>query len=175
MPSALDDLLAAELAELRPRPPPRLSPHGRPSRAPPPPGRPPPPRLLLQRLPRAGRPPCPPPRPPARRSRSGFGAGASRLVSGDLPEHRALEHALAAFLGRPAALLFPTGYQANLGVLTTLAGREDLIVSDAANHASLIDGCRLSRAAVARLPPPRRRRRPRRPGRRRPTTAAASW
>jgi 8-amino-7-oxononanoate synthase len=81
--------------------------------------------------------------------RSGFGAGAARLVSGDLPEHRHLEEALASFVGAEAALLFPTGYQANIGTLTALAGRDDLIVSDAANHASLIDGCRLSRAEVA--------------------------
>jgi 8-amino-7-oxononanoate synthase len=79
----------------------------------------------------------------------GFGAGAARLVSGDSPSHRRLEEELAAFLERPAALLFPTGYQANLGVVTALAGPEDLIVSDASNHASLIDGCRLSRATVA--------------------------
>lgn len=83
---------------------------------------------------------------------SGFGAGSARLVSGDLPEHRQLEEALAAFLGAPATLLFPTGYQANIGVLTALAGREDLIISDAANHASLIDGCRLSRAEIAVYP-----------------------
>ncbi len=80
---------------------------------------------------------------------SGFGAGASRLVSGDLPEHRALEVALARFLWAPAALLFPTGYQTNLGVITALAGPQDLVVSDAANHASIIDACRLSRATVA--------------------------
>jgi len=79
----------------------------------------------------------------------GFGAGAARLVSGDLPSHRALESDLAAFLGRPAALLFPTGYQANLGAITALAGPADLIVSDAANHASLIDGCRLSKATIS--------------------------
>jgi 8-amino-7-oxononanoate synthase len=82
-------------------------------------------------------------------AREGFGASASRLVSGDLPAHRALEAALAAFLDRPSALVFPTGYQTNLGVLTALAGRDDLIVSDALNHASLVDGCRLSRARVA--------------------------
>ncbi len=79
----------------------------------------------------------------------GFGAGAARLVSGDLPAHRSLEASLANFLGREAALLFPTGYQANLGTLTALAGSEDLIASDAANHASLIDGCRLSRASIS--------------------------
>ena len=83
---------------------------------------------------------------------SGFGAGAARLVSGDLPEHRRLEDELAAFLAMPAALLFPTGYQANIGVITALADRDDLIVSDAANHASLIDGCRLSRARIAVYP-----------------------
>jgi 8-amino-7-oxononanoate synthase len=82
-------------------------------------------------------------------AREGFGAGAARLVSGSLPAHRALEADLATFLRRPAALLFPTGYQANLGVVTALAGPSDLIASDAANHASLIDGCRLSRATVA--------------------------
>jgi 8-amino-7-oxononanoate synthase len=84
--------------------------------------------------------------------RSGFGAGAARLVSGDLPEHRALQQEVAAFLHLPAALLFPTGYQANLGVISTLANGSDLVVSDAANHASIIDGCRLSRASVRVYP-----------------------
>ncbi len=81
--------------------------------------------------------------------REGFGSGAARLMAGDLPAHRALERDLATYLRRPSALLFPTGYQANIGVLSTLAGPHDLIVSDALNHASLIDGCRLSRATVA--------------------------
>ena len=85
-------------------------------------------------------------------ARDGFGASAARLVSGDLPAHRELEAALASFLAAPAALAFPTGYQTNLGVLTALAGRDDLIVSDALNHASLIDGCRLSRARVEVYP-----------------------
>jgi len=84
--------------------------------------------------------------------RDGFGASASRLVAGDLPAHRGLEATLAAFLERPAALVFPSGYQTNIGVLTALAGRDDLIVSDALNHASLVDGCRLSRARVAVYP-----------------------
>jgi 8-amino-7-oxononanoate synthase len=81
--------------------------------------------------------------------REGFGAGAARLMAGDLPAHRALERDLATYLRRPSALLFPTGYQANIGVLGALAGPDDLIASDALNHASLIDGCRLSRATVA--------------------------
>jgi 8-amino-7-oxononanoate synthase len=85
-------------------------------------------------------------------ARAGFGAGAARLVSGDLPEHRSLERQVADFLGQPAAVLFPTGYQANLGVLSTLANGSDLVVSDAANHASIIDGCRLSRATVRVYP-----------------------
>ncbi|HEX3902902.1 MAG TPA: aminotransferase class I/II-fold pyridoxal phosphate-dependent enzyme, partial [Polyangia bacterium] len=84
--------------------------------------------------------------------RDGFGASAARLVSGDLPAHRALEDRLAAFLGRQAALVFPSGYQTNLGVVTALAGPDDVVVSDALNHASLIDGCRLSRARVAVYP-----------------------
>ena len=108
-------------------------------------------------------------------ARDGFGASASRLVAGDLPAHRDLEPRWPSHLGRPAALVFPTGYQANLGVLAALAGRDDLIVSDALNHASIIDGCRLSRAQRRRLPPPRRQRR-RPPARRQPApSAAASW
>lgn len=85
-------------------------------------------------------------------ARDGFGASASRLVSGDLPAHRQLEEALARFLGRQAALVFPSGYQTNIGVLTALAGPDDVIVSDALNHASIIDGCRLSRARIAVYP-----------------------
>jgi 8-amino-7-oxononanoate synthase len=82
----------------------------------------------------------------------GFGASAARLVSGDLPAHRQLEARLAGLLRRQAALVFPTGYQTNLGVLTALAGPEDVIVSDALNHASIVDGCRLSRARIAVYP-----------------------
>ena len=82
-------------------------------------------------------------------ARSGFGAAASRLVSGTMPEHLALEDALASLVGAEAALLFPTGYQANLGAITSLAGPQDLIVADRANHASIIDACRLSRSKLA--------------------------
>ncbi|HVX97673.1 MAG TPA: 8-amino-7-oxononanoate synthase [Polyangia bacterium] len=82
----------------------------------------------------------------------GFGAGAARLVTGNLPAHRQLEATIATALRRPAALAFPSGYQANIGAITALAGPPDLVVSDAANHASLIDGCRLSRARIAVYP-----------------------
>ncbi len=82
-------------------------------------------------------------------ARSGFGAGASRLIAGDLPEHRELEAALSAFLDVEAVLLFPSGYQTNLGVLCALAGPGDLVLCDHANHASIIDACRLSRARPA--------------------------
>jgi 8-amino-7-oxononanoate synthase len=78
----------------------------------------------------------------------GAAAGGARLISGNLPVHETLESELARWLGCPAALLFSTGYMANLGVLTALAGPEDLIVSDALNHASIIDACRLSGARV---------------------------
>jgi 8-amino-7-oxononanoate synthase len=78
----------------------------------------------------------------------GASSGGARLISGNLPVHEALERELARFLGCEAALLFSTGYMANLGVLTALAGPGDLIASDALNHASVIDACRLSGAAV---------------------------
>jgi 8-amino-7-oxononanoate synthase len=83
---------------------------------------------------------------------SGFGASASRLVSGSLPDHRQLELALASLLGLPEALVFSTGYQANLGVISALAGPSDLLVADRAVHASLVDACRLSRAKLAFYP-----------------------
>ncbi|WP_433930963.1 aminotransferase class I/II-fold pyridoxal phosphate-dependent enzyme [Sorangium cellulosum] len=76
------------------------------------------------------------------------GAGASRLVSGTHEAHLVAERELAAWLGTEAALLFSSGYAANVGTLAALARPGDVIVSDALNHASIIDGCRLSRAAV---------------------------
>jgi 8-amino-7-oxononanoate synthase len=80
--------------------------------------------------------------------RWGVGAGASPLVSGHLPSLRALEHDLARWEATEAALVFSSGFAANLGTVAALAGPGDAIFSDALNHASLIDGCRLSRAAV---------------------------
>jgi 8-amino-7-oxononanoate synthase len=76
----------------------------------------------------------------------GGGAGSSRLVAGTSDLHRALEARLAAFKGAESALLFTSGYTANLGVIPALVGPGDLVLGDALNHASLIDGCRLSRA-----------------------------
>ncbi|MFZ1926819.1 MAG: 8-amino-7-oxononanoate synthase, partial [Solirubrobacteraceae bacterium] len=80
--------------------------------------------------------------------RLGVGTGASRLVSGTMTIHRELEQRLAAFEGSEACLLFGSGYIANLGVIGALAGPGDTIFSDELNHASIIDGCRASRAEV---------------------------
>ena len=80
--------------------------------------------------------------------RYGCGAGASPLVTGLLPPLRRLENDLAAWEGTEAALVFPSGFQGNVAVVSSLAGAGDALFSDAANHASLIDGCRLSRATV---------------------------
>lgn len=82
----------------------------------------------------------------------GTGSGAAALVSGHNRLHRALEEAIADFLGAERALLFSSGWAANLGALPALVGRGDRIASDALNHASLIDGARLSRAEIARVP-----------------------
>src|SRR5881398_2697193 len=79
--------------------------------------------------------------------RWGAGAGASRLVSGTMTIHRRLEERLADFKGTEAAVLFGSGYLANLGVIGALAGERDgLVLSDELNHASIVDGCRLARA-----------------------------
>lgn len=87
----------------------------------------------------------PPPAAPA-------GSGASRLIAGERVEHRELERGLASWTGAEAALVFSSGYAANVGVLSALASAGDLVVSDALNHASIIDGARLSRARVAVVP-----------------------
>jgi 8-amino-7-oxononanoate synthase len=78
--------------------------------------------------------------------RWGVGAGASRLVSGTMTVHRRLEERLADFKRAQAALLFGSGYLANIGVITALAGDGEVVYSDELNHASIIDGCRLARA-----------------------------
>jgi 8-amino-7-oxononanoate synthase len=84
--------------------------------------------------------------------RFGVGAGASPLVTGHNAVHHRVEEKLAAFVGLPRALLFPSGYQANIGAVASLVGRGDAVFSDELNHASLIDGMRLSRAEVHRYP-----------------------
>jgi 8-amino-7-oxononanoate synthase len=84
--------------------------------------------------------------------RHGVGQGASHLLSGHSVVHERLESMLAQFLEMPRALLFSSGYQANIGAVTALAGPEDAVFSDALNHASLIDGVRLSRAEVVPYP-----------------------
>jgi 8-amino-7-oxononanoate synthase len=80
--------------------------------------------------------------------RWGAGSGSARLIVGSRPVHGELEAALATWKHEEAATLFPTGFAANLGVLTTFAGPGTLVCSDELNHASIIDGCRLSRARV---------------------------
>jgi 8-amino-7-oxononanoate synthase len=76
----------------------------------------------------------------------GAGAGASRLISGNMAPHRRLERRLAAFKGYEEALLFGSGYLANVGAISSLASRGEVVFSDELNHASIVDGCRLSRA-----------------------------
>ena len=76
----------------------------------------------------------------------GCGSGASRLISGSMAVHHELEQRLATLKKTEATLVFPTGYHANIGVLSALMGAGDTILSDGLNHASIIDGCRLSRA-----------------------------
>lgn len=78
----------------------------------------------------------------------GWGAGSARLLSGTTEWHARLEERIARFLETEAALVFPAGYLANLGLLPAIAGEGDLVLSDELNHASLIDACRLSKARV---------------------------
>jgi len=88
----------------------------------------------------------------------GSGAGGSRLICGDLPIHREVEQRLAELAGCEDVVLFPSGFQLNVGVLPALLADDDLAYSDALNHASLIDGLRLARTGVRilqhRAPPP---------------------
>jgi 8-amino-7-oxononanoate synthase len=82
----------------------------------------------------------------------GWGSGASRLVCGNMPAHTLLEERLAAFKGKEACLMFSSGYMANVGILSALFSRGDVIFADKLNHASLIDGVRLSGATGRRYP-----------------------
>ncbi len=82
----------------------------------------------------------------------GVGSGASRLISGSMRIHHDLEESLAEFKGTERALLFTSGYHANLGTIAALVGPGDTVFSDELNHASLIDGCRLSRSEVSIYP-----------------------
>lgn len=82
----------------------------------------------------------------------GLGSGASHLITGHSRPHQRLEQELAAFVERPRALVFSTGYMANLGVMSALAGRNDMVIEDRLNHASLIDAAVLSRARFKRYP-----------------------
>ena len=82
----------------------------------------------------------------------GTGSTGSRLVTGNTELHEEFESELAAFIGTPAALVFSSGYTANLGAVASLSGPGSLVVSDAASHASLVDACRLSRARIVITP-----------------------
>lgn len=79
----------------------------------------------------------------------GAGSTASRLIAGNCPSHRDLEEFISNWKRTEAALVFGSGYQANIGIITALTNSDDLVISDELNHASIIDGCRLSRATVS--------------------------
>ena len=82
----------------------------------------------------------------------GFGSGASRLVCGNMPAHERLEQAIARFEGTQDCLLFNSGYMANVGIISSVFGRDDIIFSDRLNHASILDGILLSQAQFKRYP-----------------------
>ncbi len=82
--------------------------------------------------------------------REGFGSAASRLVCGNMPSHRALEERMARFKGTEACLTYSSGYMANVGIISSLFGKDDIIFSDRLNHASIVDGIRLSGATLKR-------------------------
>ncbi len=83
--------------------------------------------------------------------RYGTGAGAARLMSGDLPPHRCLEQAAAALVAKERALVFGSGYLANTGIIPALIGRHGVVLTDRLNHASIYDGCRLAGARMLRF------------------------
>jgi len=82
----------------------------------------------------------------------GIGSGSSRLISGNMKPHEDLEDRIARFKGAQAALVFTSGWHANIGTISALVDKGDLILSDALNHSSIVDGCRLSRAEVSIYP-----------------------
>jgi len=82
----------------------------------------------------------------------GTGSGGSRLITGNMRLHEELEETIARFKGTEAAIVFNTGYMANMGAITALMGQKDIIFSDELNHASIIDGCRLSQAKTVIYP-----------------------
>jgi len=82
----------------------------------------------------------------------GTGCTGSRLLNGTIELHEELERRLARFVGKEAALVFTTGYQVNVGVISALVGRNDVVVTDRADHASIVDGCRLSFGKSVRYP-----------------------
>lgn len=82
----------------------------------------------------------------------GTGSTGSRLVTGSIELHHDLERGLAALVGAPRAVVFSSGYLANIGMITALAGPDCLVICDRANHASLIDGCRLTRSRLRVVP-----------------------
>ena len=84
--------------------------------------------------------------------RYGWGAGASRLVSGNMRLHEVLEGEISKFKGKEASIVFPTGYMANIGTISSLVSKGDLVICDKLNHASIIDGCRLSGAGFRVYP-----------------------
>jgi len=83
---------------------------------------------------------------------NGFGSGASRLVCGNMTEHQLLEKKMTEFKETEASLLFSTGYMANVGIISSIFGHDDIIFSDRLNHASIIDGIKLSGAKFKRYP-----------------------
>lgn len=84
--------------------------------------------------------------------RYGCGSGASRLISGNMTLHEELESKIALLKGTESALVFNSGFQANTGIIPALVGEGDVVFSDALNHASIIDGCRLARARIVVYP-----------------------
>jgi glycine C-acetyltransferase len=84
--------------------------------------------------------------------KSGIGSGASRLISGNMSAHETLERKIAALKGTEACLVFNSGYMANVGIISAICGRGDIVLSDKSNHASIVDGIILSRAEFKRYP-----------------------